>query len=142
MLLNTWGSTFTSQLKAAWASVTPHSSFFSPSMFGVGRYLYSFFNTGSEKNGFSPKYCNATREAPDCNRKVIQATYELQSKTPLFLGISIQPDILKVVQSNLVLMVHGVYRDSRVVQQGIRPELGNALQNLASLPEERSIVLL
>jgi len=39
-------------------------------------------------------------------------------------------------------MVYSMYRDSGVVQQGSWPELGDALQNLASLLEERGVVLL
>ena len=50
---------FVSQLKAAWASVTPHSSLFLSSASAGERYLYSFFNTGSEKNGFSLKCCDS-----------------------------------------------------------------------------------
>ena len=125
--------------------MTPHSSFFSPSTFAGGEYLYSFFNTVSEKNGFSLKYYSATCELRDLdlgNERDPKQTHKLQSEASLLLGVPNQPDVFEVGQGDLVLVVHSVYRNGGVVQQGNGPELGDAFQDLASLFQKRSVILL
>ena len=71
-----------------------------------------------------------------------ETTYELQGKASPLLWVPHQPNIFKRAQSDLVLVVHSVYRDSGVVQQSNRPELGDGLQNSTSLLQERSGLLL
>jgi len=104
-----------SQLKAAWASVIPYSSFFSPSTSVGGEYPYTFFSTGSEKYGFSLKYCNTICEPQNWVRGGPETTYELQGKASPLLWVPGQPHILEKGQSDLVLVVCSVYRDSGVV---------------------------
>jgi hypothetical protein len=115
-------STSRSHEKSNIVSVMPFSSGLSSVTLRGALYLYSFFNTASEKKGFSLKYY--PRRKKKSGSKVdglFKGTNKFNSVTAGFDSISGDPQVLEVAEGKLVRTVLGEECKMRVVHQSHRP---------------------
>jgi len=118
------------QLKSIIFSVMPSGPGTSFSAEGGGIYLYSFFNTRSEKNWFSLKYCTNPFRFHKTNRK---KAYKFDREASVLLSVFFDPDIFKVAQCGLVRIMLSVISHKSVIRHCNRPEIRNSLCDFTAL---------